>query len=83
MAILEMVHSHILEGDLLLLLKREATGVLEQLKDSKFGGYKSYNPLAARQASEQVMALVTPRVAWLRQVPQGYLSYLLNRQQLC
>ena len=51
MAILKMVHSHILEGDLLLLLKRETTGVPGPLEDSKFGGYKNYNPLAARQAT--------------------------------
>ena len=60
-----MVHSHILEGDLLLLLIREVTGVLGPLEDSKFGGYKSYNPLAARRAMAQ-----------LRRVPQAYLSYL-------
>ena len=70
-----MVHSHILEGDLLLLLKREVTGVLGPLEDNTFGGYKSYNRLTARQA----MVLVTPRV------PQAYLSYqpfmMLNRQQ--
>ena len=74
-AILKMVNSRILEGDLLLLLKRGATGVPGPLEDSKFGGYKSYNPIAARQA----MALVTPR-----RVPQAYPSYLqftvLNRQ---
>ena len=60
-----MVHSHILEGDLLLQLKREVTGVLEPLEDSKFGGYKSYNLLAALQAKAQ-----------LQRVPQAYLSYL-------
>ena len=71
-----MVHSRILEGDLLLLLKRRVTGVPGPLEDSRFGGYKSYNPIAARQA----MALVTPR-----RVIQAYPSYLqfmvLNRQQ--
>ena len=54
-----MVHSHILEGNLLLLLKREATGVLGPFKDNKLGEYKNYSTLAAQQA----MALVTPRVA--------------------
>ena len=63
-------------------IKKEATGVPGPLEDSKFGGYKNYNPLAAQQA----MALVTPRrVIQLRRVPQAYPSYLqfmmLNRQQ--
>ena len=57
MAIIKMVHSRILEGNLLLLLKRGATGVPGPLEDSKFGGYKSYNLIAAREA----MAPVTPR----------------------
>ena len=60
-----MVNSYILEGDLLLLLKSEVTGVLGPLENSKFGGYKSYNLLAAPQAKAQ-----------LRRVPQAYLSYL-------
>ena len=60
-----MVHSHILEGDLLLLLIREVTGVLGPLEGNKFGGYKSYNLLAALQAKAQ-----------LQRVPQAYLSYL-------
>ena len=77
-----MVHSHILEDDLLLLLKREAIGELEPLEDSMFVGYKSYNPLAAWKA----MVLVTLQAGHkLRRVPQVYHSYLqfmiLNRQQ--
>ena len=50
-----MVHSHILEGNLLFLLKREVIEELGLLEDSKFTGCKSYNLLETWKA----MALVT------------------------
>ena len=81
-AILKMVHSCILEGDLLLLLKREATGALGPLEDSKFRSYKSYSPLVV----QNVLALVTPQAAQLRRIPLAFLSYLqvmmVNRQHM-
>ena len=67
-----MFHSHILEGNLLHLLKREATGMLGSFEDNKFGEYKSYNPLAVQQAT----ALVTPRVAQFWWVPQANVPQL-------
>ena len=42
------------------------------LEDSKFGSYKSYSLPVVRK----VMALVTPRAAQLRRIPQAFLSSL-------
>ena len=71
-----------MESDLFLLLKREATGALGPLKDSKFGSYESYSLLAVRK----IMALVTARAAQFQRIPQAFLSYLqvmmVNRQQM-
>ena len=53
--LMAILHSHKLEGDLLLLLNRELTGVLWPLEDSKLRSYKSYNLLAARQAMARTL----------------------------